>query len=161
MRNKVLLPLVCVLALFMASCSSSRVAEYRNIRDSVVYTYKTVYHDSLRVKDSVRLVVKTHIRDSVVLKIDNVTGKVISRESWHVVGRDSSMDHVADVRKMANRDDSTNAVALKSSERVIYRPNKNNTAGVWERVYWVVWPLSVGVSVALILWCRGKANEWW
>ena len=161
MRNKVLLPLFCVLALFMASCSSSRVAEDRNIRDSVVYTYKTVYHDSLRVKDSVRLVVKTHIRDSVVLKIDNATGKVISRESWHVVGHDSSMDHIADVRKTVNRGDSANAVALKSSERIIYRPDKNNAAGAWKKAYWVIWLLSVGVGVALILWGRGKANEWW
>ena len=99
-----------VVALILTSCSSQKYVTEQNTqrttRDSVIYTYKTLLRDSIRIKDSVRIMTKTKVRDSVVLRIDNATGNVISREAWHTTDTNTDRDHVADVGKMVSKADS-------------------------------------------------------
>lgn len=134
-------------------CTSPRKMTEESIRDSVVYIYKTVWRDSLRVKDSVRIEVKTKIRDSIVLKIDNATGKVISRESYHSADTNTDKNHVADVKQTADKTGSVNYTASKSQNSAVSQCSKNNVVEVRETHYWRTWWAGMSAGILLsILW---------
>ena len=54
-RDFMVIVFLGIIVWLLSGCASSRKVAERSVRDSVVYTYKTVWHDSLRVKDSVRI----------------------------------------------------------------------------------------------------------
>lgn len=103
-----LILLIAFVVLLLTSCRSSQVVSdtQHTTRDSVAIKYKTVLRDSIRIKDSVRIVTKTKVRDSVVLRIDNNTGNIVSREAWHWQDTDNNRDHVASIGRMVSKADS-------------------------------------------------------
>lgn len=103
-----LILLIAFVVLLLMGCRSTTAAygTQHTTRDSVAVRYKTVLRDSIRIKDSVRIVTKTKVRDSVVLRIDNNTGNIVSREAWHWQDTDNNRDHVTDVGRATSKADS-------------------------------------------------------
>lgn len=111
------LVVLIVLALSALMGCRSTTAAYGTqhaTRDSVAIKYKTVLRDSIRIKDSIRIVTKTKVRDSVVLRIDNNTGNIVSREAWHWQDTDNNRDHLTDVGRMINKADSVAREHIKT-----------------------------------------------
>lgn len=107
--------IVLALSALMGCRSTQVVSDTQHItRDSVAVRYKTVLRDSIRIKDSIRIVTKTKVRDSVVLRIDNTTGNIVSREAWHWQDTDNSRDHLTDVGRMINKADSVAREHIKT-----------------------------------------------
>ena len=160
-RDFMVIVFLGIIVWLLSGCASSRKVTERSVRDSVVYTYKTVWHDSLRVKDSVRIEVKTKVRDSIVLKIDNATGKVISREAYHYADTNTDKNHAADVRNMVSKADSVNSTASKSQSSVVNQSSKNNAVEAKKTHYWRTWwiGVSVGILLSLIWKYRRKIAE--
>lgn len=117
LKDLLVLLILGAIVWIMTSCSSSRkVVSDRDVRDSVVYIYKTHCRDSLRVKDSTVLIYETVQRDSVVLRVDKATGEVLSTDSWHWKDTNRNKDHVSETKKMAEKSDST---AVKDKGRAV------------------------------------------
>lgn len=135
----------------LTSCSTSRAIENRSIKDSIVYTYKTLYRDSLRIKDSTVVSYSTVQRDSIVMKVDNVTGTVLSKESWHWKDTDKDRSHITDVRNMAEKRDSVASTASKSDKQIIKQKKAEEPSEVKKTHYWKTWWLGVlcGISISL------------
>lgn len=148
------LVVLIVLALSaLMGCRSTQVVSdtQHTTRDSVAVRYKTVLRDSIRIKDSVRIVTKTKVRDSVVLRIDNNTGNIVSREAWHWQDTDNSRDHLTDVGKMVSKTDSVGTERIKKDSAVIISKAKDKVAEVKKTHYWKTWWLGVlcGISISL------------
>lgn len=111
--------LIASAAASLSGCASSKQAlTEHSTRDSVVYTYKTLYRDSLRIKDSTVISRSVIQRDSIVLKVDKITGEVLSRDAWHWKDTDKDRSHITDVRNMAEKGDSMAFTASKSDKRI-------------------------------------------
>lgn len=117
----ILLLLAAFVLVELTSCRSTTAAygTQHTTRDSVAIKYKTVLRDSIRIKDSVRIVTKTKVRDSVVLRIDNNTGNIVSREAWHWQDTDNRRDHLTDVGRMTNKADSVAREHVKTDSATI------------------------------------------
>lgn len=152
-RWMLLLLFVASIVFLLTSCRSTQVVSdtQHTTRDSVIYTYKTVLRDSIRIRDSVRIVTKTKVRDSVVLRIDNNTGDVVSREAWHWQDTDNNRDHLTDVGKMVSKADSVGTERIKKDSAVIISKTKDNVAEVKKTHYWKTWWFGVlcGISISL------------
>ena len=139
-----LLLLVALVLLELTSCRSTTAAygTQRTIRDSVVVKYKTVIRDSLRVKDSTVVSYSTVQRDSIVLKVDKITGEVLSKDTWHWKDTDKDRSHITDVRNMAEKGDSVASTASKSDKRIFFRrvkqkkPSEVKKTRYW-KTYWL------------------------
>lgn len=139
-----LLLLVALVLLELTSCRSTTAAygTQRTIRDSVVVKYKTVLRDSLRIKDSTVVSFFTVQRDSIVLKVDKITGEVLSKDTWHWKDTDKDRSHITDVRNMAEKGDSVASTASKSDKRIIFRrvkqkkPSEVKKTRYW-KTYWL------------------------
>lgn len=109
----------------LISCRSSKVASDRETKDSVVYAYKTMYRDSVRIKDSTRITTKVVMRDSVVLRVDSETGKVLSKDSWHLTDTNTDRDHIRDNMQKTDKADSVARTELKKNSTMIIHQNDN------------------------------------
>ena len=119
-----------------SGCTSPRKLAERSVRDSIVYTYKTLYRDSLRVKDSTIIVYSYVQRDSVVLKVDKNTGKVISTDTWHWRDVSKDRDRVANVRSITNKEDSTSS-RIEKNDKQIFSSKKSAVAkDIKKTHYW-------------------------
>ena len=103
-----------LMLLLLGSCKSSKGVSDRETRASVVYSYKTLYRDSLRVKDSTVLIYETVQRDSVVLRVDKETGEVLSTDSWHWKDTNKNRDHVSETKNKTEKSDSVDTKAKSS-----------------------------------------------
>ncbi|MCH3980488.1 MAG: hypothetical protein LKE41_00945 [Prevotella sp.] len=113
------------LLVLLTSCSTSRTVENRTVKDSVVYAYKTLYRDSVRIKDSVRVMTRTVTRDSVVLRVDSETGKILSKDSWHWNDTNTDRDHIRDNTQKTDKEDSVARTELKKNSTMIIHQNDN------------------------------------
>lgn len=142
-----------LMLLLMGGCKSSKVVSERDVRDSVIYTYKTHYRDSLRVKDSTVFVYVTIQRDSVVLKVDKETGEVLSKDTWHWKDTNRDRDHVSDVRSKAERSDSVASVAVKSDKRTVVPKGVAKTPETKKTHCWKAYWLGMLTGVlVMLLW---------
>lgn len=146
-----LLLLVALVLLELTSCRSTTAAygTQRTIRDSVVVKYKTVIRDSLRVKDSTVVSFFTVQRDSIVLKVDKITGEVLSRDTWHWKDTDKDRSHITDVRNMAEKSDSVAFTASKSDKRIIERVKQKKPSEAKKTHYWKTYWLGMLSGVLL------------
>ena len=148
-----LLPLLLIAAivLLLASCRSTTAAygTQRTTRDSVAIKYKTVLRDSIRIKDSVRIVTKTKVRDSVVLRIDNATGKVVSRESYHSSDTNTDRDHVAEAGEMVSKADSVGYERVKTDSANIVKTVREKPTEVKKTHYWKIYWLGMLSGILL------------
>ena len=146
-----LLLLVALVLLELTSCRSTTAAygTQRTIRDSVVVKYKTVLRDSLRIKDSTVVSFFTVQRDSIVLKVDKITGEVLSRDTWHWKDTDKDRSHITDVRNMAEKGDSMAFTASKSDKRIIRRVKQKKPSEVKKTRYWKTYWLGMLSGVLL------------
>lgn len=146
-----LLLLVALVLLELTSCRSTTAAygTQRTIRDSVVVKYKTVIRDSLRVKDSTVVSFFTVQRDSIVLKVDKITGEVLSRDAWHWKDTDKDRSHITDVRNMAEKGDSAAFTASKSDKQVIRRVKQKKPSEAKKTRYWKTYWLGMLSGVLL------------
>lgn len=146
-----LLLLVALVLLELTSCRSTTAAygTQQTIRDSVVVKYKTVLRDSLRIKDSTVVSFFTVQRDSIVLKVDKITGEVLSRDTWHWKDTDKDMNHITDVRNMAEKGDSVTFTASKSDKRIIRRVKQKKPSEVKKTRYWKTYWLGMLSGVLL------------
>lgn len=133
-----LLLLVALVLLELTSCRSTTAAygTQRTIRDSVVVKYKTVLRDSLRIKDSTVVSYSTVQRDSIVLKVDKITGEVLSRDTWHWKDTDKDRSHITDVRNMAEKSDSVAFTASKIRRVKQKKPSETKKTRYW-KTYWL------------------------
>lgn len=116
---------VAWLLVLLTSCSTGRTVESRAVKDSIVYTYKTLYRDSVRIKDSTRIATKVVTRDSVVLKIDSETGKVVGKDSWHWNDTNTDRDHIRDNVQKTDEVDSVVHTAIKKDSAIVIHKNDN------------------------------------
>lgn len=146
-----LLSLVALVLLELTSCRSTTAAygTQRTIRDSVVVKYKTVLRDSLRIKDSTVVSFFTVQRDSIVLKVDKITGEVLSRDAWHWKDTDKDRSHITDVRNMAEKGDSVAFTASKSDKRIIRRVKQKKPSEAKRTHYWKTYWLGMLSGVLL------------
>lgn len=146
-----LLLLVALVLLELTSCRSTTAAygTQRTIRDSVVVKYKTVLRDSLRIKDSTVISYSVIQRDSIVLKVDRITGEVLSRDAWHWKDTDKDRNHITDVRNMAKKGDSVAFTASKSDKRIIRRVKQKKPSEVKKTRYWKTYWLGMLSGVLL------------
>ena len=146
-----LLLLVALVLLELTSCRSTTAAygTQRTIRDSVAVKYKTVIRDSLRIKDSTVVSFFTVQRDSIVLKVDKITGEVLSRDAWHWKDTDKDRNHITDVRNMAEKGDSVAFTASKSDKQVIRRVKQKKPSEVKKTRYWKTYWLGMLSGVLL------------
>ena len=146
-----LLLLVALVLLELTSCRSTTAAygTQRTIRDSVAVKYKTVIRDSLRIKDSTVVSFFTVQRDSIVLKVDKITGEVLSRDAWHWKDTDKDRSHITDVRNMAEKSDSVAFTASKSDKQVIRRVKQKKPSEVKKTRYWKTYWLGMLSGVLL------------
>lgn len=146
-----LLLLVALVLLELTSCRSTTAAygTQRTIRDSVAVKYKTVIRDSLRVKDSTVVSFFTVQRDSIVLKVDKITGEVLSRDTWHWKDTDKDRSHITDVRNMAEKGDSAAFTASKSDKQVIRRVKQRKPSEAKKTRYWKTYWLGMLSGVLL------------
>lgn len=146
-----LLLLVALVLLELTSCRSTTAAygTQRTIRDSVAVKYKTVIRDSLRVKDSTVVSFFTVQRDSIVLKVDKITGEVLSRDTWHWKDTDKDRSHITDVRNMAEKSDSAAFTASKSDKQVIRRVKQRKPSEAKKTRYWKTYWLGMLSGVLL------------
>lgn len=146
-----LLLLVALVLLELTSCRSTTAAygTQRTIRDSVVVKYKTVIRDSLRVKDSTVVSFFTVQRDSIVLKVDKITGEVLSRDAWHWKDTDKDRSHITDVRNMAEKSDSVASTASKSDKQTIKQKKIEKSAEVKKKHYWKTYCLGILSGILL------------
>lgn len=146
-----LLLLVALVLLELTSCRSTTAAygTQRTIRDSVVVKYKTVLRDSLRIKDSTVVSYSTVQRDSIVLKVDKITGEVLSRDTWHWKDTDKDRSHITDVRNMAEKGDSVAFTASKSDKRIIRRVKQKKPSEAKKTRYWKTYWLGMLSGVLL------------
>ena len=112
----------------MGGCKSSKVVSERETRDSVVYTYKTVWRDSVRRRDSVVLIYETVVRDSVVAKVDKETGEVLSTDRWHWEGTNKDRSRVRDGLETAFKGETRAREAVKSDSGVMVRTGTGTPA---------------------------------
>lgn len=149
------LGVLILIALAVASllgCASSKQTE-RSTRDSVVYTYKTLYRDSLRVKDSTIIVYSYVQRDSVVLKVDKNTGEVLSKDSWHWKDTNKDKNHIADVRNMVEKSDSVASTAVKTDNRTVVPKDSVKSLGEKKTHSWKAYWLGMLTGVlVMLLW---------
>ena len=148
-----LVALFVALVCSLLSCRSSKSVTERDVRDSVIYTYKTHYRDSLRVKDSTVLVYETVQRDSVVLRVDKETGEVLSKDSWHWKDTNKNRDHVNETKNKTEKSDSAATVTVKSDKRTVVqkdgiKPSDVKKTHCW-KAYWL--GMLTGVLV-MLLW---------
>lgn len=132
----------------LLGCASSKQTE-RSTRDSVVYTYKTLYRDSLRIKDSTVISYSVVQRDSIVLKVDKITGEVLSKDTWHWKDTDKDRNHITDVRNIVEKSDSTAFTASKSDKQIIKRGKQKKSAEVKKTYYWKTYWLGMLSGVLL------------
>jgi hypothetical protein len=134
----------------LSGCASSKQAlTEHSTRDSVVYTYKTLYRDSLRIKDSTVISRSVIQRDSIVLKVDKITGEVLSRDTWHWKDTDKDRNHITDVRNMAEKSDSAAFTASKSDKRIIRRVKQKKPSEAKKTRYWKTYWLGMLSGVLL------------
>lgn len=134
----------------LSGCASSKQAlTEHSTRDSVVYTYKTLYRDSLRIKDSTVISRSVIQRDSIVLKVDKTTGEVLSRDTWHWKDTDKDRSHITDVRNMAEKSDSAAFTASKSDKRIIRRVKQKKPSEAKKTRYWKTYWLGMLSGVLL------------
>lgn len=134
----------------LSGCASSKQAlTEHSTRDSVVYTYKTLYRDSLRIKDSTVISRSVIQRDSIVLKVDKITGEVLSRDTWHWKDTDKDRSHITDVRNMAEKSDSVAFTASKSDKRIIERVKQKKPSEAKKTHYWKTYWLGMLSGVLL------------
>ncbi len=147
------LGVLILIALAVASllgCASSKQTE-RSTRDSVAYTYKTLYRDSLRVKDSTIIVYSYVQRDSVVLKVDKNTGEVLSKDTWHWKDTNKDKNHIADARNMVEKSDSVASTAVKTDNRIVVPKEALKSSEVKKTHYWKIYLLGMLSGVLLTL----------
>lgn len=142
--------LIASAAASLSGCASSKQAlTEHSTRDSVVYTYKTLYRDSLRIKDSTVISRSVIQRDSIVLKVDKITGEVLSRDAWHWKDTDKDRSHITDIRNMAEKGDSVAFTASKSDKRVIERVKQKKPSEAKKTRYWKTYWLGMLSGVLL------------
>lgn len=146
-----LLSLVALVLLELTSCRCTTAAygTQRTIRDSVVVKYKTVLRDSLRIKDSTVVSFFTVQRDSIVLKVDKITGEVLSRDTWHWKDTDKDRSHITDIRNMAEKSDSAAFTASKSDKQVVRRVKQKKPSEAKKTRYWKTYWLGMLSGVLL------------
>ena len=137
-----------LMLLLMGGCKSSKVVSDRETKDSVVYTYMTLYRDSLRVKDSTVLIYETVQRDSVVLRVDKATGEVLSTDTWHWKDTNKNREHTSEVKNKTEKSDSVGTKA-KSSVVVSKKEKPQNLA--IKTHYWRTFFIGMGLGVLLSL----------
>ena len=139
----------------LISCRSSKVVSARETKDSVVYTYKTIYRDCLRVKDSTVLIYETVQRDSVVLRVDKATGEVLSTDTWHWKDTNKNRDHTSEVKNKTEKSDSVGTKAKSSvvvSKKEI--PTKLAKKTHYGRTFFI--GVAVGIGLSLLFKYRKK-----
>lgn len=141
--------LIASAAASLSGCASSKTLTEHSTRDSVVYTYKTLYRDSLRIKDSTVISRSVIQRDSIVLKVDKITGEVLSRDTWHWKDTDKDRSHITDVRNMAEKSDSAAFTASKSDKQVIRRVKQKKPSEAKKTRYWKTYWLGMLSGVLL------------
>lgn len=120
--------LMLLMLWMMGGCKSSKVVSERETRDSVVYTYKTVWRDSVRRRDSVVLIYETVVRDSVVAKVDKETGEVLSTDRWHWEGTNKDRSRVRDGLETTFEGETRAREAVKSDSGVMVRTGAGTPA---------------------------------
>jgi uncharacterized protein YcfL len=142
--------ILAFLLMLLCGCSSSRkVVSDRETKDSVVYTYKIIYQDSLRVKDSTILIYETVQRDSVVLRVDKATDEVLSTDTWHWKDTNKGRDHVSEVKNKTEKSDSVGTKA-KSSVVVSKKEIPINLAKKTHYGRTFVIGVAVGIGLSLL-----------
>lgn len=148
-----LVALFVALVCSLLGCRSSRVVSDRETRDSVVYTYKTLCRDSLRVKDSTVFVYVTVQRDSVVLKVDKETGEVLSTDTWHWKDTNRDRDHVSETKNKTEKSDSVASVVAKSDKRTVVPKDSMKPSDVKETHSWKAYWLGMLTGIlVMLLW---------
>lgn len=152
-RWMMLLLFVASIVFLLTSCRSTQVVSdtQHTTRDSVIYTYKTVLRDSIRIKDSTVVSFSTVQRDSVVLRVDSQTGNVVGKDTWHWRDTNTDRDHVAEVGKMVSKADSVGTERIKKDSAVIISKAKDKETEVKKTHYWKTWWIGVlcGISISL------------
>lgn len=146
----VLILIALAVASLLGCASSKQTLTERSTRDSVAYTYKTLYRDSLRVKDSTIVVYSFVQRDSVVLKVDKNTGEVLSKDSWHWKDTGKDRNHIADVRNMVEKSDSVASTAVKTDNRTVVPKDSVKSLGEKKTHYWKTYWLGMLSGVLLV-----------
>ena len=118
-RDIIVIATLAIIGFLMMSCATSRKATGRTTRDSVVYIYKTIWRDSLRLRDSLCVRYDTRIRDSVVTRVDNATGQVVSSERYRWTDTSRDRDHTTSTHAATISRDSTKAVAAHTDSAAI------------------------------------------
>ncbi len=160
-----LLLLVALVLLELTSCRSTTAAygTQRTIRDSVAVRYKTVIRDSLRVKDSTVVSFFTVQRDSVVLRVDAQTGKVVGRDAWHWRDNDASREHFGGVERATSKGDSLSSVSVRTDSVRVPVPVERKVSR-WERICRPVKDmLSILGAIAMavvITWIVVEVRDW-
>ena len=142
---------VFVVLLLLCSCSTAKTAARVREMDSVAVKYQTVRKDSVVVRDSVRWVTRTAIRDSVVVRVDAATGEVVGRDSWHWRDTDNSRAHVSAVRESAEKGDSlVSEAVLRRDSMVVPLKTKNGSEGRKTGWKWFLWGIGCGIGVCAV-----------
>lgn len=144
------------LLVLLTSCSTSKTVENRTVKDSIVYTYKTLYRDSVKIRDSTRITTKVVMRDSVVLRVDSETGNVLSKDSWHWNDTNTDRDHIRDNTHKTDKADSVAHTAIKKNSATIIHHKDNKAAETKkiapifkQKVKYVLSGVVIGILLAL------------
>lgn len=160
---------VLIFMLLLAGCHSSRVVDVsstidthkRDVYDSlakVIVRYDTLvqvrYHT-----DSVKVIERLVIRDSVVLRVDANTGDVLGRDSWHNVENDRGIEQSSiDSSLVRERKEVTDSLVryrfLVDSLSKATNTNVRDTVVKTRNIPGVVWliVLSAGVLLGWLIW---------
>lgn len=115
-RDIIVISTLAIIGFLLMGCATSRQTSGRTTRDSVVYIYKTIWRDSLRLHDSLAVRYDTRIRDSVVTRVDNATGQVVSSERYRWTDTSRDRDHTTSTHAATvSRDSATSATAHTDS----------------------------------------------
>ena len=142
---------VFVVLLLLCSCSTAKTAARVREMDSVMVRWKTVRKDSVVVRDSVRWVTRTAVRDSVVVRVDAATGEVVGRDSWHWRESDNDRSQVSAIKETAKNGDSlTSTAVLRRDSVVVPLKTKNGSEGRKTGWKWFLWGIGCGIGVCAV-----------
>ena len=137
-----------LLVIVMSGCSAARGSVKVREKDSVSVKYQTVRKDSVVVRDSVRWVTRTAVRDSVVVRVDAATGEVVGRDSWHWRESDNDRSQVSAIKETAKNGESlTSTAVLRRDSVVVPLRGKNGSEGRKSGWKWFLWGMCCGIGV--------------
>lgn len=123
-RDIIVIATLAIIGFLLMGCAASRQTSGRTTRDSVVYIYKTLWRDSLRLRDSLAVRYDTRIRDSVVTRVDNATGQVISSERYRWTDTSRDRDHTTSTHAATVSRDSTASTTARTDSTVTTRKGR-------------------------------------